>query len=79
VVPRGWSSRRVVCARRRVGVLHAHLRLQSIRVPEEEAEDVAEVGDEAIRRAASEQPPPDLVERFDGGRLQSEVVVRAQP
>lgn len=58
----------------RVGVLHAHLRLQPVRVPEEQAEDVPEVGDESIGRLASQQPLPDLIERVDRRRLQCEMV-----
>ena len=43
-------------------VLHAHLGLQTVGVPEEEAEDGAEVGDEAVAGATGDQSRPDDVE-----------------
>src|SRR5262249_36807324 len=39
-----------------------------------DAEDGAEVGDEAVAGAAGDQPVPDLVERVERGGLQPEVV-----
>ena len=62
-----------------IGVRDAHLALEAIRVPEEEAQDVAEVGDEPVGRLAFEKACPDLVEGFDRFGLEREVVESAPP
>ncbi len=47
-----------------VGIADADLGLQPVRITEEQAQDVAEVGHETIGRTTGEQPVPDLVERL---------------
>jgi hypothetical protein len=42
----------------RVRVRDAHLALESVRIPEEQAEDGSEVGDEPVGRAALDEPAP---------------------
>lgn len=71
----GW----VVHAFTRVGILNAHFCLESVRVPEEETENVAEVGHEPVRRAAGEQALADLVECSDGCGLEREMVEPTSP
>ena len=58
-----------------VGVLDAHLTLQAVGVAEEDAEDGAEVGDEAVAGAPGDQLVPDLAERAEGGGVRPEVVM----
>jgi hypothetical protein len=62
-----------------VGVLDAHLALEAVRVPEEDAEDGAEIGDEVITGAPGDEPVPDLVERVERRGLQPEMVDAARP
>src|SRR5262249_57547906 len=73
-VPGGGRAGRVVHSGHGVGVLDAHLALQAVGVAEKDAEDGAEVGDEAVDGAAGDQPVPDLVERVERGGLQPEEV-----
>ena len=54
----GGRAGRVVHPGHGVGVLDAHLALQAVGVAEEDAEDGAEVGDEAVAGTAGDQPVP---------------------
>jgi hypothetical protein len=74
VVALGRCPGRIVHTRSGIGVRDAHLGLEPVRVSEEEAEDVAEVGDEAVGGAATDEPTPDLVERLEGGCFERQVV-----
>lgn len=79
VVAQRWRAGRVVHTRLGVRVGDAHLGLQAIWVPEEQAQDVPEVGDEPIGGIAFEETIPDRGERIDGGRLQGKVIKAAPP
>ncbi len=61
-------------ARLRVRVGDAHLGFQTIRVAEEQAEDVAEVRHEPVGRTTSQKPLADLVKRVDRRRFQRQMI-----
>src|SRR5215470_6162051 len=75
----GGSARRISRSGDGVGVLNAHLTLEAVRVPEEDAEDGTEIGDEVITGAPGDQPVPDLVKSVERRGLQPEMVDAAPP
>ena len=73
------GARRVVHPSLGIWVRHANLGFEPIRVAEKEAEDVAEVSDEAVRCSALEQALADLVEGVERRCFESEMVEPASP
>lgn len=62
-----------------VGIRHADLGLKSVGISEEEAEYVAEVSDEPIRRLPSEEPIANLIECFQRRRFERHMVQSPSP
>src|SRR5262249_10394953 len=79
VVARRRRTLRVVDTGLRVGVLHADLALEAIRVTEADAEDRTEVRHEAVAGAAGDEPVADGLERVERIGVQRQVVDAATP
>ena len=69
----GW----IVYSGHQVGVLDADLALESVGIPEEQAEHRPEVGDEVVGRTAGHEPVTDGLEGLERGRLHGEMVEAA--